>query len=176
MAKKNLPDWAKPDWVVVGALRGPHGLRGLVKAKIGLDDPDLLLSGPLVAEDGRQWRVKKWQQVGQGLLALQLEGVESIEAAEGLRGITVKMDRSGWEADDGEVFVAALVGMKVRDADGGEVGRVLAVPELPAGPAVEIEAANGKRALVPVAVEFMVVGDEIELTELGGEVLKVGLG
>ncbi|NBX86317.1 MAG: 16S rRNA processing protein RimM [Proteobacteria bacterium] len=170
MTKKNAQDW-----VTVGALRGPHGLRGMVKAKIGLDDPDMLLSGPVVAEDGRQWRVKKWQQVGQGLLALQLEGVASIEAAEGLRGIAIKMDRSGWAVDEGEVFVAALVGMVVRDAVGDEVGRVVAVTELPAGPAVEIEV-NGKRGLVPVAVEFMAVAESITLTELGEDVLQVAVG
>lgn len=156
--------------VHVGALKGPHGLKGLVKAHIALDDPELLLDGgPIVAENGRSWRVLKWQAVGQGLLALKLDGVDSIEQAETLRGIKIFMDPAAWpEADDDEVYVRDLVGVRVCDDLGSVLGVVLSVQELPAGSALLIEcASDGKQRLVPIVDEYMTVGEQIILTEMG---------
>lgn len=159
--------------ISVGALRGPHGLKGMVKAKIGLDDYELLKeAGPLLTKDGRTLKVVKWQMAGQGLVALQIEGVSTMDAAEALKGVEVFLDRNLWPEDEDEVFLDSLVGQDVTGPDGAVVGSVKGYVELPAGPALEI-LVNGVTKVMPCEAEFLDLGDGVVLTDLGVAVLAV---
>ena len=159
--------------VSVGSLRGPHGLKGMVKAKIGLDDYDLLVdAGPLMTKDGRSFEIVKWQPVGQGLLALTIKGVATIEAAEALKGIEVFLDRDRWPEDENEVFLDELVGAEVVGSDRAVLGVVKGTVELPAGAALEVDM-DGVVKVLPLEAAFMQIGEAVELTELGVAVLSV---
>lgn len=166
--------------VHVGALKGPHGLKGLVKAKIGLEDYDLLVeAGPLYAEEPgtkgtrhRKLTVLRWQAVGQGLVALQIEGVTTVEQAEALKGIAVSLDRTRFPEEDDEVYLDSLAGANVVGPDGAVIGVVKGPVELPAGPALEVLVGEDVKIL-PLVEEFCVIGDEVELTELGVAILSV---
>lgn len=159
--------------VKVGALRGPHGLKGMVKAKIFLDDPGLLVTGgPLLLADGSTLEVADWQAVGQGLLALSIKGVNSVEAAGALRG-DVFLDRSNWPEVAGEVYLDTLVGQDVLGPDGAVAGRIAAIATLPAGPALEIDAGGKSTAIVPVEDAFVSLGDTVVLTEVGMALLDL---
>lgn len=160
--------------VHVGALKGPHGLKGLVKAKLNLDDANLVLSGTLVLPDGRALTVTHWQPVGQGLVALRIQGVETIEQAEALRGKPVQMDRSAWPEVAGEVFLDTFVGRAVHDEAGTAYGTVKAVVALPAGPALEITPLDGgKTHLVPALPDFVTLTETAILTPLGVAVIQL---
>ncbi|RYG58859.1 MAG: 16S rRNA processing protein RimM [Alphaproteobacteria bacterium] len=159
--------------ISVGSLRGPHGLKGMVKAKVGLEDYDLLVeAGPLQSADGRTFKVTRWQQVGQGMLALTIEGITSIDAAETLKGIEVFLDRNRWPEDEDEVYLDQLVGADITGPDGTLVGTVKATVELPAGPALEVEM-DGVVKVIPLEEAFLQIGETIELTELGLAVLHI---
>lgn len=159
--------------VGVGALKGPHGLKGMVKANIKLDDFDLLVdAGPLLTKDGRALKVTKWQAVGQGLLALAIEGVTSVEGAEALRGLAVHLERGNFPELDGEVFIDELVGRDVVGPDGKVMGKVQGVTDLPAGPAVEVLVGVDVKVL-PLVPDFVEIGETLALTELGVAVLQV---
>lgn len=148
---------------------GPHGLKGMVKAKLGLDDVQMVKeAGPLLTEDGRQWVVKQVAMAGKGLWALKLEGVDTVEGAEALRGTAVFLDRGAWPEDEDEVYLADYIGKDAHDLHGAAVGVVKGIVELPAGPALDI---GGK--LVPVNEVFVLLGDEVVLTDLGLDLLAV---
>ncbi len=157
----------------VGALKGPHGLKGLVKAKIGLEDYDLLVeAGPLMADDGRSFKVVRWQAVGQGLVALQIDGVTTVEQAEALRNMAVSLERSRFPEDEDEVYLDALEGAEVVGPDGAVLGVVEGWNELPAGPALNVRVGDAIKVL-PLNDAFVTLGDKVELTELGVAVLAV---
>lgn len=166
--------------ITVGALKGPHGLKGMVKAKISLDDYDLLIeAGPLVAEEpgtkgtrNQEWTVLRWQAVGQGLVALQIEGITTVEQAEALRGVQVYLDRSRFPEDEDAVYLDSLAGTQVVGPDGAVMGTVKGPIELPAGPALEVLVGDDVKIL-PLEEEFCLLGEEVELTELGVAVLAV---
>ncbi|MBI1308289.1 MAG: hypothetical protein GC129_00325 [Proteobacteria bacterium] len=160
----------QPNLVRVGALKGPHGLRGQVKAKLGLDDPELVLrAGPLLTADGRSLKVLALQGAGQGLVALTLEGVATVGDAARLKGVAVFLDRAAWPEDEGEVYLDALVGRAVVGEDGTAYGVVEATVDLPAGPAVSV---GGK--LVPLAEDFVSVeAGRVVLTALGVQLLAL---
>jgi 16S rRNA processing protein RimM len=145
----------------------------MVKAKVGLDDHDLLIeAGPLMAKDGRSFKVVKWQAVGQGLLALQIEGVTTVEAAEALKGTEILLDRSRWPEDEDAVYLDSLVGQDLLGPDGAFMGTVKGTVELPAGPALEIIMGDAVKVL-PLVEEFVELGDALRLTELGLAVLAI---
>lgn len=159
--------------IQVGALKGPHGLKGQVKANIKLDDFDLLMkAGPLLTENGRSFTVKRWNTAGQGLLALTIDGITTIEQAEKLHGIVVYLDRAKWPEDEDAVYLDSLIGAEVLGPDGVAVGKVKAVVELPAGPALEVEMAEAVKVL-PLVEDFVSLGKEILLTELGVAILAI---
>lgn len=163
--------------VFVGALKGPHGLKGMVKANIKLDDYNLLVSaGPLLTKDGRELKVKRWQAVGQGLLALAIEGVQYVDQAEALHGVAVYLDRDKWPEREDEVYLDELVGAEVLSPEGAVAGTVQGVMDLPAGPALEVlvilEEGSAVKVL-PLVPEFVEIGEELRLTELGVSVLAL---
>lgn len=159
--------------VFVGALKGPHGLKGLVKANIKLDDYDLLVrAGPLVTKEGRELKVTKWQTAGQGLLSLTIAGITSIEQAEGLHGLAVYLERERFPEIEDEVYLDELVGEPVLDLDGKSLGVVKAIVDLPGGPALEVDMVDGVKVL-PIVEEFVEIGETLQVTELGLEILKV---
>ncbi len=159
--------------VFVGALKGPHGLKGLVKANIKLDDYDMLMdAGPLVTKEGRKLKVTKWQTAGQGLLALAIEGITTVEQAEGLHGLGVYLERERFPEVDDEVYLDELVGEPVLGLDGKSLGVVAAIVDLPGGPALEVETLDGLKVL-PIEDEFVVIGETLQVTELGLEILKL---
>ncbi len=159
--------------IKVGALKGPHGLKGMVKAKIGLDDYDLLVeAGPLLTDDGRELTVTRWNAVGQGLVALTIDGVTTVEQAEQLRNIGVSLDRERFPEDEEEVYLDSLVGANVVGPEGEVIGTVKGPIELPAGPALEVHVGDAIKIL-PLVEEFVMIGDDVELTELGLAVISV---
>jgi ribosomal 30S subunit maturation factor RimM len=169
------------DLVCVGALKGPHGVKGLVKAKITLENPDLLKTG------GGFWvaataeavpmdaplKVRRWQAAGQGLLALQIDGVDHMKAAEALPRGLMWVDASGWPRPKNAIWLRACVGLPVtHNAD--VLGHVTDTLDLPAGPAVLVADAAGVGRIVPLdpACASLEEG-QIVVTELGAALLKI---
>jgi 16S rRNA processing protein RimM len=71
-------------------------------------------------------------------------------AAEALRGALVTVPRSALPPlDEGEYYHADLIGLPCESADGEPLGIVVAVENFGAGDILEIEKADGKRAMVP---------------------------
>jgi 16S rRNA processing protein RimM len=159
--------------VNVGALKGPHGLKGQLKAKITLDDPDLLVqAGPLLMEDGTPLTVTHWATAGQGLIALTVKGVDSVGAAIRLRGF-VFLERAKFPAQDGEIYLDQLLGLPVLGLDGVPIGHIKTIIDLPAGPALEVERDGAKPLLVPAQPEFVTLDEPVTLTELGMALLAL---
>jgi 16S rRNA processing protein RimM len=89
-------------------------------------------------------------------------GVESREAAEGLRGQHVELDRAALPAlEDGEFYIGDLIGCEVADAASGEqFGRITEATQMPAGVVVEVTVdATQEKFLSSITDEAMPVFD-----------------
>jgi ribosomal 30S subunit maturation factor RimM len=164
----------------IGALKGPHGLQGWVKAALTLEDPQLLAElGTCQLEDGRALTITGIKQVGQGLMAIKIEGIDTPEATAPIRG-ALYLDAAAVPVDDDEILLADLLGQPLYGPDETTiVGTITDIRELPAGPALTITlpAVEGaptppkpKTALVPLEEEFILLDAEpirATLTELG---------
>ena len=88
-----------------------------------------------------------------GRTVLKFEGVDSISAAEQWTGADILVEESERAVPEpGEYSHADLIGCAlIDDATGQELGRVQGVEDYGSSPLLEVEAAGGRRMLIPFA-------------------------
>ncbi|HVG51287.1 MAG TPA: ribosome maturation factor RimM [Xanthobacteraceae bacterium] len=133
------PDNAKR--VCVGKIGAAHGVRGDVKLWSYTADPLAIADyGPLQTADGkRSFEIETLRPQGEFLVA-RLKGVADRNAAELLRNLELYVSRDQFPdiEDDGEFYVADLVGLKARDRAGASLGEIVAVHNFGAGDLIEL--------------------------------------
>jgi 16S rRNA processing protein RimM len=160
-APRPIPSQPPDEYVVVAKIVRPRGLRGEAIAEILTDFPErfaerkrLFLLNPTSAprpiELERHW-------FHQGRIVLKFAAIDSIEAAEALRGLEVaipKAERAPLE--DGAIYIADLVGCALIDARAqAEIGKIVDVDrESTATPLLVVETAARQEVLVPFAKAF----------------------
>ena len=153
------------DLVVIGRVVKPQGRRGEVLVHPLTDRPERFpgLATAFVAEAGRPPRpvrvTSSWPHKGRHVL--KLEGVDSIDDAEKLRGAEIGIAESELAAlPEGSFYHHQLKGLPVIDADGEVVGVVGDVMETGAGAPILVVQGPGGETLVPFAAGFV---EEVDL-------------
>ncbi len=137
--------------VCLGVVAGVHGVRGLVRIKSFTEAPeDLVAYGPLTDEAGtRRFEVRLKGRAKGGLLA-EIAGLDDRTAAEALKGTRLYVDRAALPApEEEEYYHADLIGLRVEDRAGRDLGRVAAVHNFGAGDLLGIEGPEGAERLLP---------------------------
>lgn len=135
--------------ITLAAVAGAHGIRGELRLKLFTDSVDNLARYPSVFVGDRAYALLGVKAAGKGAIA-RLEGVRDRPAAEALRGALLEIERASLPPlDEGEYYHADLIGLPCVDAEGALLGVVTAVENFGAGDLLEVESAEGKRALVP---------------------------
>ena len=127
--------------ILMGVVGRPHGVRGLVRVHSYTADPaDLAGYGPLVDDAGRAWTLA-WRASGVAeLRGADGQPLDGRAAAERLVNTKLWIDRDRLPPpDDGEFYLADLVGMAALDPAGAAIGRVSVVHDYGAGTSLEIE-------------------------------------
>ncbi|GHU83733.1 ribosome maturation factor RimM [Clostridia bacterium] len=136
------------EYLVIGEIARPQGLRGELKIKPLTDNPDRFFDVARVRVNGEE-RSLHCLRVHDGYVYARLEGVYSREAAEGLRGVLLYIHRE--EAvklpEDAE-FICDLVGCAAVDTEGVARGVLREVLQ-PGGVDVYVFATAEGELLVP---------------------------
>jgi len=169
------------DLVLIGTVVKPQGRRGEVLVHPHTDQPErfpglrtAFLSGP--GDAVREVRITScWPHKGRHVL--KLEGVDSINDAEPLRGCEIRIAEDELaELPEGSFYHHQLTGLRVVDSDGEELGVVEDVMETGAGAPVLVVRGGGGETLVPLATDFVrqvdLAGDRILIEKL--EYLNAG--
>lgn len=119
----------------VGRVAKAHGLRGEVIVSLGTDRTERLHPGTVLSSDAGDLTVVS-SQPHQHRFIVQFEGVHSREAAEALHGVVLRAEPID---DPGALFVHELIGMRVIDVDGVEVGVVESIEQNPASNLLVLE-------------------------------------
>ena len=144
--------------VLLGAIAGAHGVRGEVRLKSFCDRPEAIADyGPLDGGDGRLLRITALTRPLKGGFAARIEGIDSREAAEALRGTRLYLDRAALpEPDEEEYYHADLIGLDVVDLSGLRLGRIRGVAAYGAGDLLDVApAGGGDSVLVPFTREIV---------------------
>lgn len=138
---------------MIGFVSPPHGVRGTVRVKPAGDGRHLR-EGVEPFVGGERRRILSARPTNKGFL-VDLEGVESREAAEALRSGELQLERFELdEPEEGEFYVEDLVGLMVFDESGNSIGAVSEVFETPAHEVVVVRSEHGE-SLVPFTLEHV---------------------
>ena len=148
-------------WVCLGAVAAPHGVRGLLRVKAFTDLPeDIAAYGAVVLEDGRRFDLTVKGMV-KGMVMTSFSGVTSRDHAEALKGERFYVDRAALpQTDEDEIYHADLIGAMVHDPEQGIMGQVLGVFDFGAGEMLEIKPPKGKAVMVPFHADAQFDGDK----------------
>lgn len=117
----------KLQFLEAGEIVTTHGVRGEMKILPWADGPEFLLDFDRVRIGGADYKVESCR-VQKTCNLLKVSGVDTMEAAQALRGKTVEVYRADAPAD--MIFVAELIGMAVY-ADGAQIGEITDVLDYP---------------------------------------------
>lgn len=130
----------KPSLLLVGEIGAAQGLKGEVRVQSYTQDPaDIAAYGPLSDEAGRRTIEIERVRVTPKALIASIRGVSTRDAAEALNGTKLYVDRGALpEANEGEWYVADLIGLTAVSQDGAALGRVAAVHNFGASDIIEV--------------------------------------
>lgn len=135
-----------------GEIVSTHGIHGEVKILPWADSPEFLLQFDTLYLNGKPWAVES-SRVHKTCVLAKLRGVDTPETAMRLRGQTVSIDREGLQLPEGAVFIADLIGCRVLDDEGKEIGSIKDVLTMPSSDVYIVE--GEKRYMIPAVKEFV---------------------
>ncbi len=129
--------------IAVARVLGPHGVRGRLRLQSFTEEPTRISSlGPLETENGRSIKIEI-EGTSRDALIVQVPGIATREAAEGLKGAFVYAPRTALpEPEPDEYYEADLVGLTVMDGE-RDRGKVIAVASFGASPLLEVAPIGG---------------------------------
>ena len=146
----------KQQYIEAGRIVNTHGVAGELKIEVWLDSPQFMKRFKRLYLDGRPVSVKT-ARVHKQFLLCALEGVEDVNAAMALKGKTVYIDRADARLPRGAYFLQDLIGSRVQDEQGQELGVLTEVLERPAS---NIYVVRGEiEHLIPAVPEFIMSTD-----------------
>ena len=150
--------------VVMGRIRGPHGVKGWLRVQPFTEARESLLDYPLWmlggGDDWRDYRLQRGSPHGSGLL-VSLAGVADRDAAQVLAGSDVAVWRDelpGLKA--GEFYWSDLEGLAVVTGDGVHLGVVERLFETGANDVVVV--AGERERLIPFIMDDVVCRIDLE--------------
>ena len=143
--------------IEAGRIVNTHGVQGAVKIDIWLDSPQFFKSFKrLVLDNGEELKVLG-ARTHKGFVIARLEGVEDVNAAMRLKGKNVSVRREDAALPRGAFFLQDIIGAKVVDEQGSEIGTLQDVMETPAS---NIYVVKGESEhLIPAVPEFILKTD-----------------
>ena len=164
------------DLLQVGIITSTHGVRGEVKVYPTTDDPRRFRRlKEVVLDTGREKLnleiegVKFFKQ----FVILKFKGLDNINDIEKYRQKSLYVTRkNAVRLQRDEYFIADLIGLKVQDEDGTELGTVKDVIETGANDVYEVEMADGRSLLLP-AIKQCILNVDVENGMMQVHVLEV---
>jgi 16S rRNA processing protein RimM len=144
--------------VVVGRVGRAHGIKGEVAVEVRTDEPERRFAPGSSLVAGDRTVVVAAARNHSGRLLLRLEGVPDRTAAEALQGrvLEVEVDPADVPDEDDAYYDHQLVGLRVHDHGGADVGVVADVLHLPEQDLLSVDLDDGPRGvLVPFVVALV---------------------
>lgn len=159
----------------IGKIVGTHGVRGEMRVQPWCDDGAFFkqFSSLYFDKNGEKGRKVISARPHGNVVLVKLDGVETVEAAQVLRGKVLYMDRNEASIGDDEWFIQDLIGCDVLDVDSGKsYGKLSDVSETGANDVWHVKGDNGKEyllpAIPPVVIETNVSEGYVKIRPLKG--------
>ena len=145
----------KLQFLEAGEIVTTLGVRGEMKVLPWADGPDFLVEFKCVRIGGVEYKVESCR-IQKTCNLLKVKGIDTMEAAQALRGKTVEVYRE--DAPNDMIFVAELIGVEVF-ADGVSIGQIADVMDYPGN---KVYVVRGKHEYLIPAVKAFVLSTDME--------------
>jgi 16S rRNA processing protein RimM len=156
------------DLILIGTITAPQGLDGSVRVQ-PIGEAEALLDLKRVHLEKHGWMsLKNARLHNRNLLVMRIAGINTVEAAEGLRGLKLQAEKTEISLPDGAYYYHDLIGLPVYSPDKLELGRVRDVIDSGAQDVLVI-AHQGRDVLVPLQAPYVrVLTDHLEIEPIPG--------
>ena len=145
----------KLQFIEAGEIVSTHGVRGEMKVLPWADGPEFLCEFDRVRIGGKDYNVENCR-VQKTCNLLKIEGVDTMEAAQAMRGKTVEIYRC--DAPEGLIFAAEMMGMTVL-CEGNEIGKITDVLDYPGN---KVYVVKGEKEYMIPAVKAFILDTDME--------------
>lgn len=153
------------EYLEIGEIVGTHSVHGEIRVNPWCDSPAFIKKFKTLYFDEKGLKAVKVKSAREhgNVALLKLEGIETVEDAQKLRGKILWMKRSDAKLPKGSWFIAELLGCQVLDADDETVdyGVITDVSETGANDVWQITK-DGVDYLIPVIPDVVVETDVAE--------------
>ena len=143
----------KLQFIKAGEIVTTHGVRGEVKVYCWLDDPEMLCEFDRCRISGKEYTLEQ-VRVQKSCNLVKLEGVDTMEAAQLLRGKVLELYRE--DIDDEVIFADELKGIEVF-VDGQTIGKVVDVLDYPGNSVYVVKGTY--EYMIPAVSQFILSTD-----------------
>ena len=155
----------KLKFVGAGEIVSVHGVRGEFKVLPWSDGPEFLVGFDRVQIAGKDYRVESCR-IQKTCNLVKVSGVDTMEAAQLLRGKTVNVYRS--DISDEIIFAAELIGVKVY-ADQTLIGQITDVLDYPGN---KVYVVKGEHEYMIPAVKQFIIETNMEKEEMHVQLIE----
>lgn len=155
----------KLPYIEAGEIVTTHGVRGEVKVLSWLDSPEMLCEFDRCRISGREY-VMDSVRVQKTCNLVKLQGVDTMEDAQKLRGKTMELYRE--DISDELIFASELVDVEVY-ADGARIGKIKEVLDYPGN---SVYVVQGEREYLIPAVKEFILSTDLERNQMQVKLLK----
>ena len=142
-----------------GKIINTHGIDGAVKLECWCDSPDVLADLEVVYfKSGDNYEVRRVLRgsVFKSFVIAKIEGIPDIDTAQSQVGRVIYADRDDIALEDGDHFIADLIGLDIVHADSGvKLGKLREVINRGASDIYVIDTPDGER-MMPAVDEFVI--------------------
>ena len=145
----------KLQYIEAGEIVTTHGVRGEVKVLCWLDDPEMLCEFDRCRIDGKEYEMQQ-VRVQKTCNLVKLKGIDTMEAAQAMRGRTVELYRG--DIADEVIFAAELIGVEVFWED-KSIGKIREVLDYPGN---SVYVVRGQHEYMIPAVKQFILNTDVE--------------
>ena len=153
------------NYIECGKIINTHGCHGGVKLESWCNTPnDLAALKKIYLLEGGEYVEKKIKKasVFKQFVVAEICGITDMDAALALKNMTVYANRKDFKLDEGEYFIADMIGVNVTDAENGKVyGKVADIINRGASDIYVVDTPSGER-MIPAVDEFIVKANVTE--------------
>ena len=149
----------KLQYIEAGEIVTTHGVRGEVKVLTFLDAPEMLCEFDRCRIGGKEYEMEQ-VRVQKTCNLVKLSGVDTMEAAQALRGKMLELYRE--DIDDEVIFAAELIGVEVH-AEGKCIGKIRDVLDYPGN---SVYVVKGEYEYMIPAVKAFILSTDMEANRM----------
>lgn len=144
------------EYLEIGKIVGTHGVTGECRVECWCDSPQFLAKFKELYFDKGNEKLSVKGRPHKNIALLRIEGIDTVEKADMLRGKVLYMRRKDAKLPKGVHFVQDLLGLEVRDYDTDTLyGTLTDVLKTGANDVYEVKDAEGKAYYIPVINEVV---------------------